>query len=381
MGLTEEVKQIRQLKLEATELTKNRILVFPNSGIYEKIRSQLDQSVLRTMGLNSFESKQKNFLQDTNNHKAIVVDDPPISLCAGVEPAGVLSSLQDKFTADEVLAAAKWVCLETALGENTASTCTPLSVAVALYDAPFELGSYCLLNQNQAVTNNTFSTMNNISTDINEFIDTKFSDLNSQDALDSTQASTDEINNSLDSNLPVFQADLNSVLNQLNGANNQLNTIFAQAESLLSRVQFNQVDVENLALTTSDVNQRAQEIRQDTQRLKSRAAGLINQITSLNQQAQIMLKASMSQQIEFNLARSVSLAPLSYQLPFTLGGQLELVREKLINHIITVESLNGETTAVRKLLRTGDQAFNSGQYKLAYNNFSSAYKALLEVSF
>jgi hypothetical protein len=368
----EELLNINNLKGDISDLTENQVLVFPTTAIYEQVRSKLNTQITHVEAL---------ALNHSINKTVTLIDEKPLAACAGFNGDTVLLTLTNKFIADEILADSKWECLQTVLGENLAEGCTPLSIIVAVDDALFELGEFCRLNQNEAVTGNIFGNIRGISSDIFEYIDTEISDVNSQDQLNMTQDSTNHLNATLNENLPVFESDLTQALSRLDQTNNQLNVIFAQAESILTRVQISQIEIENLAIISADAQQQAIEIRQDTQTLLISTANLIIQIAAINQETQTKVKSAFTQQIEFALARSAKAAPLHFQLPLALGGQLELVREKLINNISTVESLGGKTAAVRKLLLLGDQAFNSSQYSLAYNNYSDAYKALLEVSF
>jgi hypothetical protein len=371
MGKSLDLAKINNLKLDISNLPENQVLVFTNFETYEGIRSKLDAQITRT------EDLALNLL----NNKVTLIDDSGLALCRDVKARTVYEILQRKFLADEILAASKWECLQTALGVNTSELCTPLSITADIFDALYAGGEHCLLDQNEAVTTSIFGNIEGIDSDIIEYIDSKISDVTSQDQLDDTQDSTNDLNVSLNDNLPVFESNLTLTQSRLDQTNNQLNVIIAKAQSLLNRVQTNQIEIENLAINIADAQQEAIEIREDTQTLLTSAANLIIQIAAINQETQTKVKSAFTQQIEFALARPANASPLHFQLPLALGGQLELVREKLINNISTVESLGGKTAVARKLLLLGDQAFNSSQYSLAYNNYSDAYKALLEVSF
>ena len=369
---TQELLNINDLKKDILELTENQVLVLPSAEAYEQLKSKINTQI-----------KQVEAFALNNSHKKFVtlIDEKPLPECGGFNGDSVFLTLGNKIIADEVLADSKWECLQTVLGENVAEGCTPLSIIVAIDDALFGLGEFCRLNQNEAITSNIFKNITGVSNDISEFIDTKISDVNSQVQLDMAQNTSNEINAILNENLPIINSDLTQALDKLEQTNNQLNVIFAKAESILSRVQISQIEIENLAISTADAQQNALEIRQDTQALLASSANLISQISINNQYSQSKAKFAFSQQIEHALARPVQDAPLHFQLPRELGGQLEFVREKLITNINTVESLGGKTTIVRKLLMIADQAYNSRQYKMAYTNYTAAYKELLEVSF
>jgi hypothetical protein len=399
LGNNDELAKINRLKLEISDLPVDQVLIFSNLEVYEQIRAKLDVHI----------NNVQDFANNLLNQKSItLIDHQPLSVCKFVQVDVVFDALESKAIADEILASAKWECLQTALGVNTSELCSPLSIIADVADALYASGEHCLLNQNEAVTSSIFENIEGISRDTFEFIDSKISDVATQVQLNNTQDSTNDLNDSLNNNLPVFKSNLSLALNKLNQNKNQLEVIFAQAESLLTRVQINQIEIENIAITSADVVQETQEIRNDTQALLGRSAILINQVAALNQQTKDSVKSIAFQQIEFILANpkktetavdrlpisrgsqfvgsngndiAMNSAPLSYQLPFSLGGQLELVRERIISHFNTIESLGGLTTKARLILTTGDQAYNSGNYKLAYSNYANAYNALLEISF
>ena len=134
MGGSHDLEKINNMKRDILSIPEHQALVFPSTKIYERIRSKLDSQIIQA------ESMALNY---HNNKSVTLVDNPPLAVCAGFEASGVLSSLSDKSIADEVLAAAKWGCLEEVLGENGAEGCTPLSIIADVYDGIFLLGEYC----------------------------------------------------------------------------------------------------------------------------------------------------------------------------------------------------------------------------------------------
>jgi DNA-binding beta-propeller fold protein YncE len=87
-------------------------------------------------------------------------------------------------------------------------------------------------------------------------------------------------------------------------------------------------------------------------------------------QTALLLRA----QIERDLAEGIARVSIFY-LPAALGGQLEFVRD-IVTDVVTQNQNAGFNVAnASTFLSTGNQAFANGQYKKAWDNYQSAYKA------
>jgi hypothetical protein len=373
MGLSSSVSTLQNMKVKFIDMPDEKFKIYSSVLQSESLNERLDLISTRI----------ENHLLAPVAEKEVDTDVSPdtLSYCVDVDPIDVELILATKFIADEAMAVAKWACLESVLGENTADVCTVLEVNAVAYEALYKFSEFCLKNQSYSENTAMFTIVKDIGGDLNSFVDAKLSDQASQDSADLVQDGLDNANENMDEFFPSLDTSLITTLDELDMVNVQLNDISSKADSLLFRTQVNQIEIETIEITASDIQERSEEIRDDTQSLISSNQSLLNQLLALHAQTQTMAKITIQEQIESILARSTAIAPISFQTPASAGGQIESVREVLVSHLISISSLGGKVTVAQNLLSAGDADYNSGQFKSAYNNYSSAYKALQEVSF
>ncbi len=308
----------------------------------------------------------------------------PVPECTHVDPRDVEVALGGKLVAEEVIAYAKWLCHETVFGENNALACETPEILAHIITATFEFGHFCLGNRGEANIDATLETVRSVGEHLNENVDETITSRASQESLDDLQDSVDDAQDSLDEanqSLDHLNDQTDTALIDLDQANTSLSTLLAQAESLLQRTQINQIEIENIELISSDVQQRAEEIRDDTQALIAGLNSLRGELLSLDLNTQQKIDAESRFQIEFMLSRVADKAPLAYQLPIAEGGVLESVREIVAGKIGTLSALGGDVTAAAQALSSGDGHYNNGQYKSAYSAYSQAYQLLQKTEF
>jgi hypothetical protein len=127
-----------------------------------------------------------------------------------------------------------------------------------------------------------------------------------------------------------------------------------------------QVSVDAIALTLGQVNTAV-----FTRASQASVDSVLNQVGSVASNNALMVRI----QIERELG-SQSAPPAVFYLPEAYGGMLEKVRT-IVSEAIDQARLAGfEVDAAVRRLTAGDEAFASGDYKRAYQRYSSAYRSL-----
>ncbi len=372
MGQSKSNPQLSDLRNKIENMSIEEIGLLTRHMDYQQLRLTTDD-LLTT----AYKNKDIN----TSNKVIDFFKPDPSFGCDNVDPGDVILALANKFVSAEIVSAAKWACLETVFGENAAATCIAFQVIAFVDKGLFEVGEHCLKDQNSAVNTAMFSTVDSIGTNLNDFVDATISSRATEESAQNVEDSVDSANSNMGDYFPVLDSNLTTALVNLDFANDQINNIHSQADSLLFRVQVDQIEIETIEVTTSDIQQRAEEIRDDTQSLILNMKTLLTSMTGLNKQSESMVDDIISEQIEFVLARPTTKAPLSFQIPASHGGQLEQVRELIITQLNSVAVFGADVSKVQASIRTGDDYYNSGQFKNAYTNYSTAYQTLLGVSF
>ena len=378
-GFIDEENDISALinEVESQELSSN--VLFKNRNDFRNLRIQVDEMLQESQYLYNFKAKTPF----VTSKMPINSSEPErLPACDFVTPTSTHVALGAKSTALTALSAAKYTCLESVLGENVSAVCVPLEIAAQATISGYDFAEFCSREGVYAFDFNTFETIKDLVNHMNVFIDdTKVSSRATATSTATLQNSLDDANTNINDAFPIINNNLNSILTGLDQSNQQADNINAQASSLLQRVQVNQIEIEGIAITTSDVQQLLIEDRIDTQALITALTNTQNSINTMSNETQSLLKKIENSQIEFVLARNPASANLIYQIPAFKGGLLDRAREILVRQLSVIESNGGNSVAARKLFDIGNSHYNNQEYKAAYTNYSLAYKALLESKF
>ncbi|GAB4194763.1 MAG: hypothetical protein Tsb002_26620 [Wenzhouxiangellaceae bacterium] len=309
-----------------------------------------------------------------------------IAECANTSASSALALLGIKFLLEEILAGVKWACHETVAGFNSAAACVTPEVLANVAKAGFEFAEFCLKEKGSANSEAMRQTVRNIGEHLNEFVDTKVSTRSTQvsvNAIDTAVATANtaltDIQTDLDEQFPLISANFGDVIDDLTSLSLRLNGLVAQAQDLQQRVQISQVEIQDIDLRTADIQQRAEEIRDDTQSLLLQMTTTRQQLASHDLAVGQGLTRARRERIAEILSDPDRRIVL-YLVPSQLGGELEEVREVLIRAIAAIQAIGGKTTTAVSLLAQGDQAFNGQQYPEAYDFYAQAYRSLAPVS-
>ncbi len=282
----------------------------------------------------------------------------------------------------EVLAAMKWSCVQTILGENAAELCAPTNIATDLARFAYLGVQFCLKEQRDAYLDAILDTEGNIANYLNDFFDVTVASRASQDSVDMLQQDIDDVNNSLANLQSDLSADfsttesaLDTTLADLNSLTLDLDNLAAITDDIQFRSQVNQVDIEDAQLRAADVQEAAAEIRDDTQSL----IALISTLQVSQDDINDDIGAGLDRQTQTALSDALANPDsnvIRFKAPASLGGELEATREVVIQAIIAFGNIGAKTTTAQALLVQGDQAYNQQDYLLAYNLFAQAYQSL-----
>lgn len=305
-----------------------------------------------------------------------------IAACANLSSTAAFEGFVSFYTVREILVGLTWPCLETVLGENDSSACTAFAVVDAGLEAANKFLQACLQEQRDAYLDAILDTEENIADHLNEFVDATTSSRASQDSVDDLQDDvTDTLNllsdfqTSLDSDLSDVENQLDEVLTELNDLIDNAISLASTANDIQFRVQENQIDVEDAQIRAADAQETAEEIRTDTQSIIASVSEVQTSLGSLEVDINNGLAQSRKAALVATLADPNSQV-IRYQLPIVSGGELERVRELVIQTIISFGNLGVKTTTALSLVAMGDQAYNDQGYLLAYGFFAEAYQQL-----
>ena len=348
----------------------------------QSLRGHIDSNVALIADLKESSADKKPDLI-----KQIDFPDPQTSIAACSEVSAELgqAALFEAYTAREILVAAAYPCLETVAGENDAALCIPVAIADAALEAAFLAVEACLKEQRDAVLDAVLETEENIADHLESFVDATTSSRATQDSVDDVQTDItasldllDTLQANLDNDLFSLESDVDTVLSDLDALIADAVSLAAAADDIQFRVQENQVDIEDAQTRAAEAEATAQEIRTDTQSIISAIETLQNDLDSYGQLLTSGLATTERDALIAALADEDTRV-VRFLLPSSSGGELEQIRELVIQAIMAFNSLGNDTTASIQLLLQGDSAYNQGQYINAYDLFARAYRALTEI--
>lgn len=305
-----------------------------------------------------------------------------IPTCAAVTSTSALATFTSWSVVRDILAGAKWECLETIFGENSSTACTAVNVTMTAFEFAYKGEEACLGEQRDANLTAVLETQVNIAGHLSEFIDATTSSRASQQSLDGVQQNTnqglaqlDRLQASLSNDLSSTELDLTNTLSDIERLASELTNLSALADDILFRLQENQVDIEDAQVRVADIQQQSEEIRTDTQFLIGSLNTLQAGLTQLDQSVQRNFDQQTRNNISFALAAS-DRSVIRFQLPAAVGGELEKVREVVVAALTAIERVGSNTAAARTLLSRGEEAYNDANYFMAYDLFAQAYRSL-----
>jgi hypothetical protein len=353
------------------------IFLFKNRNNYQWMRSQIDEMIQEARFLFDLKEQEEQIGISTKDSDPIF-----LAACSAVTPASSYVALGAQKIADLAIKSAKFSCHQQVLGEDDSATCIPFEIIAQAAKSGYEFVEFCNREGVYAYDFSVFKIMKKMIEHMNEFIDdTQISSRATATSTEALQDALDGANTNLNESFPIINNKLNIALTGLNQSNNQVNNINAQATSLLQRVQINQLEIENTAISTSDVQQTLLEARSDTQAIISALSNSQTLMNEMSFETQALLKQNENSQIELVLASSTANANLIYQIPGFKGGLLDRAREILIVKMLAIDTAGGKISEAKDLFNTGNSHYNKQQYKSAYVQYSLAYKSLLESSF
>ncbi|MCB1583245.1 MAG: hypothetical protein R3E90_08040 [Marinicella sp.] len=364
-GQPENHELVEDLLSQMKDSDQNLPIVFNDTVLNQQLNQRISAIIDRITQLPP-SSKLVEFPQAT-----------PLTSCVHIEPVSVEIALVSKAVADEVKAYAEWECKQLVAGENSALACFGPEVVANAIATTYEYGEFCLKNRAESNIEANLETTRSIGEHLNEYLDETISSRVTQESVDAAQDTIDDTNQQLTEYIPDTNSKLETVLDELDQVNGELNNVQSQAESLLFRTQINQVEIEEIELTASDVQQRTEEIRDDTQSLIINLQATRQELISMIQHTQVTMNVALHTKIEFTLSRNPLMAPILYQLPSSRGGLLEQVREILVHKLILLGQLGYNINAAEKAMEVGDNEYNSARYQSAYQAYSDAYKQLI----
>ncbi|GAB4199063.1 MAG: hypothetical protein Tsb002_34330 [Wenzhouxiangellaceae bacterium] len=308
---------------------------------------------------------------------------PTVAACAGVRSTQALATFSTWGVVREAIAAAKWECLQTVLGENSATACTPLNILSTSLEFAFRGEEACLTEQRDATAVALFQTQKNIANYLNGQLDQPLSsrangedfaqlasDINQAQQLLSTLQST------LNSDFSSAELQLSSVNQDLQSLAQSVGALTAALNDIRFRIQETQVDIEDAQQRAAQAQALSGEIRGDTQQLRTRLLTLHAALNNLGATVDARLSGLRRTAYGESLANPQARV-FRYQLPLALGGELERSRDVLIESIIAFDQLGAKTSAAEALLMQGDAAYNQQNYLQAYQLFAQGYRALV----
>lgn len=382
-GGTREELLLRIDRLQEAAIGLEHII---DPGSFEKLRRDirtLDEVQLGLIELGMTQQKLHG-LPQAPEPDSIVFPDPEIpGVCEAITPGLGFGLFAVAATLKEILAIAKWACLQTAVGTNTATACAVVNVATVTADWLFKDSALCLTVARTATQIAVFETDGNIAGHLNQYVDANVSSLATQSSLNQlqnglTQEVTDlnSLANSLASDLSSLSADLADTSNQVESLTSATVNMTAVSEDIRFKSLVTLAEAEEIDELAADSQQRLDIVRDKTQQIINSSQVLQQMIGDLNH-------TSMNQ-IERELDASVARAMadpnvniVEYKLPSAMNGELERSREVLVRAIQAYNEIGADTSSATQYLTMGDTQFNLGRYLTAYSHFSRAYQLLL----
>lgn len=315
--------------------------------------------------------------------KAIEFPEPaPMPRCIDASAATAHAMLEAWAASSEILAAAKWVCLQTEAGENSAFACTALAVETEALQTELDLESFCLGDQRDATMAALGQTQSNIVDFVNLRADATASSRASQGSVDAMQDTLDSLLLRLAALRTTLTADdhsialaLDDLLADAAAVGLQLTALSSDIHDIRFRVQAMQVDVEDAQVRTADVQTRLVRLASDTASLRGDLETTRSSLASVHSSMQVAANEDRDRRLAMALG-DPDIVVIRYRLPSAQGGELERSREVLVRAIAAFESLSMDTTASRAQLSIGDGFYNQDRPLDAYVAYANAWRAL-----
>ncbi|AVP99102.1 hypothetical protein C7S18_18860 [Ahniella affigens] len=315
--------------------------------------------------------------------KAIEFPEPaPMSRCVSASAATAHAMLEAWAASSEILAAAKWACLQTEAGENSAFLCTALAIETEALQTEYDQESFCLGDQRDATLSALAQTQSNVVDHLNQRADATVSSRATQSALDTMQDSLDsllirlaELRTTVSTDDHQANAELADLLDDALALANGLTALAADIHDAQFRMQAAQVNVEDVQDRLADLQAMMLPLTQHGEAIRGQQRQVADALTA----AQTAQQTAASEQRDRHLALALG-APnrvvIRYRLPAAQGGELERSREVLIRALNAYAALGINTDAASAKLVAGDQAYNLGNPLEAYDLYGQAYRLL-----
>ncbi len=321
------------------------------------------------------------------------IEIPPIDVfgeCDATTPSLAIASLTTKAVLEEALSVARGGCLQTVVvggtGGNNALLCEGLEIAAVAAATAFEAEEFCLSEKRAGTGEAIYDLSSNIATFLNSRFDDDISTRATQESVNAVQDSVDNANEtlndvetSLNDNFPVIENDLEATLSNLSQLETGLGGVVAQLQDLQFRAQIQQIDLSDVQFRTADLQQLADETRTDTLNILQNLAALATDQAQSSAAAQADLAEANRDRIAAVLGNQ-NASVIRYQLPAAQGGELEEVREVVIQSLASITQIGGQVGNATKAINMGDQAFNNGDFLTAYQRYAEAYLALISAN-
>jgi len=307
----------------------------------------------------------------------------PISDCVDATPSAAHAMLEAWSASSGVLAAAKWACLQTDLGENGSEFCTALAIETESLETEYQLETFCLGAQRDATMAAVAQTQQNVADFLNQRADATLSSRATQSSVDDLQVTLDSLlqrltglRTALDEDENATSSGLSDLLDDALALAAQLVALSSDVHDLRFRTQAVQVDIEDVQRRIVDAQSIATRLAVQADQLRV----IVQAIQADLDGAQASLQAADRDERDRRLATALGdpdVIVIRYRLPIANGGELERSREVLIRALNGYASLGADTAAASALLVEGDQAYNQGRHLDAYDAFARAYRLLL----
>ncbi len=279
-----------------------------------------------------------------------------------------------------VLAAIQWACEETVGGFNSVNACVYPEMAVQAFAGATETGDFCIKDIAHGVSVAIYDTNKSIAEQMNDLFDEPLGSRARAADMNALILELEDIQAQLDFYFPRYlpaiqqrqaaaEAELTAQNTQLLDAQTRQHTLQQQQIVLNARLQ-------DINQRLADTRQGAVDARNRNQALLQRVGQIrdsLNAINQLNDEASDELHRMHT---VLTLLQTDGGAVLKLQLPAHLGGELEQVRELVLQHLLMAQTAGFNTAAAQSLINQGDGAFNQGKYRQAYQLYAEGYRAI-----
>ncbi|MEM9291665.1 MAG: hypothetical protein AAGD01_08290 [Acidobacteriota bacterium] len=276
------------------------------------------------------------------------------NLFEGLEIAG--QSVCDVATSGDLNALNVVVCGVTAV----------LGEARLLAQSSYESNSLCSADVDSAEINAAYRLSDQIDGVVEDNLDEQVSTRASQDSLDDHAADVDV-------QLVRMQNDVSGLVSGVANVQAELDNVQAELDDVQVRVTDTQLGVEDLETRVGDIEQSVDDLRIEVQNLADTTSGLAATLDDFIDSSQSFNALNLQILIEDDLERKGTAAVSLFQLPASVGGYLELVREIVITTIEANQAAGQSVGSAFKSVAEGDLLFDAGAYRDAYLLYRDAY--------